>query len=829
MSGDLTHVARGRSRENGWVQGFRREKSCESLQYAFRRLSGSPAFSIAAMVTLAIAIGATASVFSLVDAVLLRPFPFGEPSRVLLLEESNPGEHLDDFGNSALNWLDWRAQSHSFSMMSLMSDALATVTGPGEPERAEDVSVTPSFFPVTGMVPALGRTLAVDSSGPAEVVISYEYWQTRFGGKPSVLGRTLLIDDKPHVIVGVGPDGWPGTQVGTTQIWTRLSLTGTDLTARDSHAYFAYGRLAPGVSQQAAQRELETIAQRLAAAYPKTNKGWTARTQPILDAWFQNLRPELLTMLAAAGCVLLIGAANLANLFLVRCLARQRETAVRAALGATRARIASESILEAAMLGTIAGVIGLTLAVAGVQLLRSVAPWYLPRLTTATVNGRAVAFCAIASFAALLVFGVIPAWQTSRGQLAEFLKEGGRGTGSAQHSRLQDAFVVLQVAVALVLLTGAGLLGESVERFQHTELGYSPDGVLTGLVTLSKGRYDTQEKQTLFATQAAAALAALPGVEVASTSGAVPGGGAALEGFSIQGDPAPDPSHIPVTTINPASPDYFRVMGITVKRGRGILPLDDGRAPKVGVVDEFLVRHYFGKRDPIGSRLVLTTETSARDTITVVGIAGSVTPLGLKPKDILPMLYIPMPQTELPVNLITVAIRTTGHPERFARVIKRTIFGLDRAAPVSDLKTMNTLTARVRRALTRFSSFLASLFALIALVLGAVGIYSVLAYIVGQRRREIGVRLALGARPGHVINTVLRHALLLTGIGVAVGSFAAWILTRTLASLFQGVSPHDPKIFVGAIVAFGVIAFIAAMVPALRTTRVDPVVALTST
>ena len=794
------------------------------LQYAFRRLWGSPAFSVAAILTLAIAIGATASVFSLVDAVLLKPFPFREPRRVLLLEESNPGLHLDEFSPSALNWLDWRAQSHSFSAMALMQGGLATVTGLAEPERVVEVSVTPSFFPVTGMEPALGRTLAVDSSGPAEVVISYDYWQTHFGGKPSVLGHTLLLDDKPHVIVGVGPDGWPGG----AQIWTRLSLTGTDLIARDNRGYFAYGRLAPGVTQEAAQRELETIARRLAAAYPKTNKGWTTRTMPLLDQWFRNLRPALLTMLAAAGCVLLIGAANLANLFLVRCLARQRETAVRAALGATRARIASESILEAAMLGTIAGVIGLTLAVAGVQLLRSVAPWWMPRLTTATVDGRAVAFCAIASFAALLVFGVIPAWQTSRGQLAEFLKEGGRGTGSAQHSRLQDAFVVLQVAVALVLLTGAGLLGESVDRFQHTELGYSPDGVLTGLVTLSKGRYDTQEKQTLFATQAAAALAALPGVEVASTSASIPGGGSGLEGFSIQGDPAPDPSRMPITIISPASPDYFRVMGITLTRGRGILPLDDARAPKVGIVDEFLVHRYFGKRDPIGSRLVLTTETSALDTITVVGIAGSVTPLGVQPKDILPMLYIPMPQTWQPANLITVAIRTTGNPERFAPMIKRTIYSLDRAAPVSDLKTMNTLLHEFV-GVTRFSSFLASLFALIALVLGAVGIYSVLAYIVGQRRREIGVRLALGARPGDVINTVLRHALLLTGIGVALGSFAAWILTRTLANLFQGVSPHDPKIFVGAIAAFGVIAFIAAVVPALRTTRVDPVVALTST
>jgi predicted permease len=806
------------------------------VQYALRRLRGSPLFTIAATLTLAIAIGATASVFGVVDGVLLKAFPYREPDRVLTLWESNPDAHLPQALVAPATYFDWRTQNRTFTAVaaSLVDLMQFTVTRPHDAERVRGLAVSPNYFSALGLTPVLGRTLAPDDgTPPSEVMISYGYWQRRFGGAPSVLGQTLNIDNgndqspRPHQhvykIVGVMPPGL----AGPAELWTRIYFEPSDYTVRDEHYLNVFGRLKPGVTPEGAQRELETIAHRLAVAYPKTNAHWSARTVPLLEILVGQVRPALVMLLSAAACVLLIGAANLANLFLVRCLAREREMALRTALGATRGRLVRELLAEAAVLGLSAGALGIGVAVAGVRMLRVLAPPTLPRLAEIGVDGRVVAFCALTSIATVFVFGVLPAWQVSRGNLADFLKEGGRSTGSAQQHRLRDGLVVLQVAVALVLLTGAGLLVESFTHFRRMDPGFRPEGVLTAQIAFAADRYPTMERQRALLSGVVEQLTAQPGVEAASVSTSLPGAGfLGMPLFTIVGDPAADPAHAPAASHIYVSPDYFRTLGIALRRGRGLLPTDDSRAVKVAVVDELLARRFFGSSDPLGRRLAFLVG-SHTDTAEVVGVVALVKQFGLAAEN-RPQFYTPFAQlSAAAISWAYVAVHTAGDLETQTRSLRQVVAGLDPTLPVSEVETLGERMVQ-SVGTTRFSSFLASLFAVVALILGMVGIYSVLAYVVSQRQREIAVRLALGASRSHVMGDVLRHALGLTGVGLALGSGAAWVLTRTLAGLFVGVSPHDPGIFVGAAAVFAVVALAAASVPAFRTTRVNPVVALTS-
>jgi putative ABC transport system permease protein len=805
------------------------------LAYALRRLRNNPLFTIAATLTLAIAIGATASVFGLVDGVLLKAFPYREPDRVVTLWESNPQGQQPKAAVATANYFDWAKQNETFTTLAAAccgSFLRFTVMGPEEAERVIGLAVTPSYFAALGLTPVLGRGMSADTSAAPEVVISYGYWQRQFGGSPTVLGRTLTIDNpndarptRQHIytIVGVMPPGIPGP----IDLWVRIYFEPQESTLRDGRYLDVYGRLKPGVTVETAQRDLATIAARLAVAYPKTNAGWSVQAVPLIDQLVGPVRPALVMLFAAAACVLLIGAANLANLFLVRCLAREREMALRTALGATRGRLVRDLTIEAGVLTAAAGALGVAVAVVGVRALRALAPASLPRLDQVGVDGRVIAFCALASIATVFVFGLLPAWHVSRGTLAEALKEGGRGTGSAQQHRLQNGLVVLQVAVALVLLTGAGLLVESFVRFQRMDPGFRSAGVLTAQIAFTAERYPTAERQQQFLQTLIERLAAQPGTEAASVSGGVPGwtvrAGIPLD---VVGDPAPDPSHKPVSLFNAASPDYFRAMGIRLLRGRGLLATDDAHAPKVAVIDALLAKRFFDGRDPIGRQLVFGIGWSP-DTARIVGVVASTKENGLAADDI-PQTYMPVMQL-LGARAVQafVVVRTLGDPHSHIRTLKRTIASLDPNVPVSDIRTMSDRMMQ-SVATTRFSTFLASLFAVVALVLGVVGIYSVLAYVVSQRRREIAVRIALGATHSDVMADVLRQALMLTAVGLALGSAAAWLLTRALSNLFLGVSPHDPFIFIGGAAIFAIVALAASSVPALRTTRVNPASALVS-
>ena len=496
------------------------------LLYALRRLRASPMFTIAASVTLAIAIGATASVFGLVDGVLLKAFPFRDPDRVLVLWSSNPGERLPRWTVDPPDYLDWRSQNRSFTELAALESKPFTITGRNGAERVGGATATPNFFSVLGITPRLGRVLAVDSGGPPEVLLSYGYWEQHYGGSRSVLGQTLALDDHPYTIVGVMPAGIPYP----VDVWTRLSFSAQQEIHTGDHEAMVFGRLRSGVTSDHAQRDMVLIAQRLAQKYPETNKGWSVVTVPVLDQMVGGVRPALLILLVAAVCVLVIGAANLANLFLVRCLARERDMAIRTALGALRSRLVRELVVEAGTLGVIGGVLGVGVAVAGVRALRTLAP-PLPRLDQIGFDGRVIAFCALASITTVLIFGVLPAWQISRGKLADLLKAGGRGTHTVSQHRLQHGLAVLQVAVALVLLTGAGLMVESFEHFADADPGFRPEGVVTAQVDLPTGRYADPARQAAFVATVVQRLDALPSVRAASVSNGLPAGPGQTAGF----------------------------------------------------------------------------------------------------------------------------------------------------------------------------------------------------------------------------------------------------------------------------------------------------------
>ena len=518
------------------------------LQYALRRLRGSPLFTIAATLTLAIAIGATASVFGLVDAVLFKAFPYRDANHLVVISESDPSANLPIAGVAPGNYLDLRAQTRVFPALAAELPQQFTVAGREESERVIGSGVTPNYFAVLGLTPILGRPLAADSNGPSEVVIGYGVWQRRFGGSRSVLGQTLTLDNHPYTIVGVAPAGTPPP----VELYTRLSFTGSDAADRGDKGLYVYGRPRAGMTLEGVHQDLETVADRLGHAYPMTNKGWSFVVTPVIDRIVGDVRPMLITLLAAAACVLLIGVANLANLFLVRCLSREREIALRSALGASRRQLIREYMLEAGILSVTAGALGVAVAAAGIRALRALAPALLPRLSEVSLDGRVVAFCIFVSIGTVLFFGMAPAWQASRGKLVDVLKQGGRASGSAQHRRAQEALVVLQVAVALMLLTGAGLLVESVDHFRRMDTGFRPEGVLTAQFLLPSAHYPTSERQTAFVTRLADVLAEQPGVAAAGIASNVPASDDNdTQGFAIAGDPMPDAAHVPLALIRP--------------------------------------------------------------------------------------------------------------------------------------------------------------------------------------------------------------------------------------------------------------------------------------
>jgi putative ABC transport system permease protein len=795
------------------------------LRYAFRQLRRSPTFTLAAVACLALGIGANTAIFTVINAVLVRPLPYPEPERLVMLFEARKGDAASRNVVSPADFLDWRAQSRSFERSAAIYDYGVNLTGHGEPAEVKAELASADLFPLLGLAPVIGRTYTTEEDGPGGgkvVVLGYGLWQRRFGGARDVVGQIVRVDEEPYTVVGVLPEG--AGLAGRPQapdLWLPLALDpGQDYRATSGRYLTTVARLRPGVSLAAAEADLRTVAARLQVAHPEFNGTWSANVVPLTDYVTGSLRRPLLVLAGVVGLVLLIACANVANLQLAQATVRRREIAVRAALGAGRRRMMRQFLLESLLLSSAGGVAGTLLALWLTDALAASASTTIPRLGLVRVDLAALAFTLVLSVAAGLVFGMVPALQAARTDLHEALKQGARGA-SGGGARTRAILVAGQVALALVLLVGAGLLLKSFARLQQVDLGFEPEHVVTARVTLPETRYADSTRQAAFFQGLLARLDALPGVRVAGAINWLPLSGLrSATNFWFGGRPIPPDPDQPGANISVVDPDYFRAMGITLRSGRGIEPTDDADHPKAVVVSERFAHDYLPGQSPLGQQIFMPWG----DTLvaTIVGVAGDVKHAGVDSLA-LPTIYWSIAQ--FPWSAMNVVVRAEGDVRPVAAALPGAVHAIDPELAVADVRPLESYLgdALARR---RFSMTLLAGFAALSLVLTAVGLYGVIAYTVVQRTREFGIQLALGASQATVLRGVVRRGLVLVGAGMVAGVVGAAAFTRVLGALLYEVSATDPAVFAGIVALLAVVGVGASYVPARRATRVDPAVAL---
>ena len=797
------------------------------LKGALRALLRRPAFSTIVVLTLALGLGANTAIFSVVNAVLLRPLPYADPARLTMIWESVPAKDRDHNVVSPADFLDWQRQSSAFESMAAGVDWHGSLTGDGEPEEVPLGYVTASFFPTLGVRPAIGRTFTAAEDlpkGPNVVVLGDALWRRRFGADRGIVGRTVIINGKAAEVIGVMPRGFRLDGTGAereAQMWAPLGLDpAVDYRKEGGRYLFTVARLKPGVTLDRANLEIRTIAARIAQEHTEFNEGWSAHVVSLDDQIVGGVRRALLVLGGVVGFVLLIACANVANLQLAQAASRQREIAVRSALGASAWRLARQLLAESVVLALAGGALGLLLAYWGTAALTAIAPTAVPRMRDVTVDGQALAFTTVLSLFAGLLFGVLPALHVARGDLQDTLKSGGRGAAGGRE-RVRAGLVVSQVALSLVLLVGAGLMLKSFTRLQRVSPGFDAGHVLTAKLSLPSARYKEDARQVAFFQEAIGRVAALPGVRAAGAVNWLPFTGiASATDFWIDGRPLPKPGEGLVTQVRSVDAGYFKAMGIPLRRGATFTGQEKSDAPKSVVVSEALAREYFPGEDPIGRRVFMPWG----DTLVaqIVGVVGDVKHAGLD-SITPPTMYWAMPQ--FPSNFMTLVMRTDGDPMRLAASVRSTIWSLDADLPVADVKPMEVyLGDSVAR--RRFNATLLGSFAGLALLLAAVGLYGVVSYSVTQHTREFGIRMALGATAARVQRGVLRQSLLLAAAGVVTGLVGALALTRLLGGLLYDVSATDPTVFVGIALLLTLVAVVASYLPARRATRVDPMEAL---
>jgi len=808
------------------------ETFLQDVRYGVRVLARHKGFTAVAVLTLALGIGANTAIFSVVNELLLRPLPYRDAERIVMLWEVTP-EGRRQNTTSRANFRGWREQAKSFEGMAAFSDQRVNLTGSGEPEEISLQLATPELFRVLGAEPLLGRVLADEDgrAGTYGVVLGHGLWKRRFGGDPQIVGKPITLNGTPYNVVGVLPPDfqWHIRQRSGTgrpaEIWAVLAMPppGTGATER-GRFLSVVGRLKPGVSFEQAAAELKTIHARLELE-STYNKGYGAEVIPLREQFFGNIRKALWLLLGAVGFVLLIACANVANLLLSRVAAREKEIALRTALGARRVRVIRQLLTESLLLSVLGSLLGLLVAWWGIGALVAISPRELTHLQGVRLNLTVLGWTLGISLLTAVIFGIAPALEATRLNLNDALKEGGKGAeGQGSRSRrLRGALVVAEVALALMLLASAGLLVRSFLRLQKINAGFETENVLTMVLRLPAGKYPEDPQMVAFFRRALERVRALPGVRSAGMVNFLPlyGGLGSATGFHIEGQPAPPPGEGPGASVRVADAGYFKTMGIPLLRGRNFTETEEAEARGVVIVSESLARKYFPDEDPLGKRIkVFMSEEPAWTEI--VGIAGDVRYDSLT-EEAEPTVYEPHPELTYP--FMTLVIRTNGDPEALAPAVRREISALDPDQPVSDVRTMNQVMAdTVGRA--RFNTLLLGLFAGLATLLAAVGIFGVMNYSVTLRTREIGLRMALGAEPGRVLMLVLRQGLLLTLIGIGVGLAGALALTRVMSGLLFGVGATDPATFAAIVLLLAVVSLIACYIPARRATRVDPLVAL---
>jgi putative ABC transport system permease protein len=804
------------------------ESLVRDLRYGVRTLRKSPGFAIAGIVILGLGIGVNTAIFTVVNAVVIRPLPFPDPDRIMRLWHTPPQDVFTTptFSLSPANFLDWEAQSTSFEMMAIYNGGRRTLTGEGEPEALLVIRSSASFLPILGMTPIIGRGFTVEEDGDQRertVILSDHFWRTRFGADPGVLGKTLILDRVPHVVIGVVQ---PPAIAPTAQAWLPLHWPAATRAVRSNHNYRGVAKLKAGVSVQQAQADLTAISDRLALQYPEDNKGWGALVRPLQDDLISDVRTSLLVLLGAVALVLLIACANLANLMLVRTHGRAKEIAVRNALGASRWRVVQQLLTEGLVLGIGGGAAGLVAAYYGVGILKAAFGDALPSTNVIEVDSGVLIFTTSISLAAGLIAAFAPAWQLTGRDANEALKIGpGRGNSSGGDGRVRNLLVVSEVALALMLLIGAGLLMRSLAGLRSVDPGFDASHMLTGSVQIPEAKYRTPEARNQFYDRARANVLALPGVESAAWIDTLPFQGGSTQYVAVEGQPPMKESEMPVVAIRLPSPGYFKTARIPFTAGRDFTDADGFGKPRVIIVSQNTAKRFFPGQDPIGRHITLTMMT--KEPAEIVGVVGEVKLGSLDASEADSETVIYAPQAQFAFNGSSIAVRTAGEPAALTRSLIGAIRAVDAEQPVLDIKTLDDV---VEESLGQrpLAMLLFGAFALLALVLASVGIYSVLAYTVRQRVREIGIRLALGAPVKGLLRMVVIEGLKPTLVGVVLGLAMAAVLVRVMSTLLFGVSQHDPGTFSGVALIMIAVGVVATLVPAYRATRVDPIVTLRS-
>lgn len=804
------------------------ETLIHDLRFGIRMLRKNPGFTLVAVITMALGIGANTALFSVVNGVLLKSLPFKEPDRLLFAFETNAKLPSPTIPVSTLDYRDWKEQNHVFDSMGARKPFAVSLTGIERPEKIQGERVTADYFSTLGVDPILGRTFSEDEvkpGGAKVALLSYGLWQRRFGASPNIVGQTVQLNGAPTIVVGIMPNDYRPN----VELWLPLPINyaGAD---RDLKELVVVGRLAPGVSRQQAQVEMTTIAGRLAEQYPDFNTGWGVSLLPMHDAIVQNIRPALLILFGAVGFVLLIACSNVANLLLARAAAREREIAIRMAMGAGRLRLMRQILTESVLVSLIGGGLGVLIAMWGTQALISLNPQGIPRANEISVDPKVLVFALVASVVSGVLFGLVPAVQTSRQDLNDVLKEAGKSLmGNARGRRIRSALVVVEVALALVLMTGAGLLIKGFSRLQSVDPGFNHENVLAFQLSLPDASYPRPPQQSAFLKGVLERFSVLPGVTSASAISQAPlAGGGPSYIFWAEGRPLPTPSEAPVASSRVISPNYFQTLSIPLIAGRVFIEADNKDAPAVVIVNENFAKSMWPGEDPIGKRMTVGVPLAGEkpDWSTIVGVVGNVKHTALNGESGM-QVYEPVYQAEFqsPARNMTYLLRTSVDAVSLTEAARTSVVSIDSNVPMSNVKTMDRIVYDSVSPF-RFNMFLLVLFAVVALVLTIVGVYGVMNYAVTQRTREIGIRMALGADPGQVRGLILRQGMTLSAIGLGIGLAASVGVMRLLSSLLYGVSATDPVTFAAVALLLAVVALVACYVPARRATKVDPLVAL---